>query len=136
MFSYSATLFAAALLCNVKLFSKGNFGISVLLNAFDAVYAACLSGVALGSEDGLAVLSLEAETELAGLVLVDLKLGMLFGCVSFNGLVLYSGDGSILLNALDAVEAGSLGSIYFGSADNLMVASEKIKLDAGVYGFY
>ena len=110
-------------------------GIGVLLNALNAVHAAGLGGVTLRSEDDLAVSSLEAESELACLVVINLKLGVLLGLNGFNSLVFDSSFGSYPLNAFNAVLAGSLSGLNLGSAYNLTIACYEIKLNAGLNFF-
>ena len=110
-------------------FDDGGFG-RVLLDALDALQAACLRLVAFAGHDDLAVLCLETEAEFAGLVLVDFKLRMLFDFDGLDGLILDFAEAA-LSDALDAVQAGLFGGVDLADCDDLAVACFQIELDTG-----
>ena len=104
--------------------------VGVLFDRFNTVHTVLMIDIAFGNCDDLAIGGLEAEAELAALVGVDFELGMLFGSITFDSLILYSGDGGILHDRLDALHAGGFGGINFRGGDDLTVGRLKIKLDA------
>ena len=82
------------------LFGKINGGFGcVLLNALDTVYAAGLGLVAFAGGDDLTVASLQAETVLAGLIEIDLKLRVFEDLITLDGLILDAAD-TVALDAL------------------------------------
>ena len=115
----------------LKLFSFLDFSIgSVLLNACDTVFAACLRGVAFRGSDNLAVLSLKTEAIFACLVNVHFKLGVLNSFVAFNGLV-FDFAYAVVLNAFDTLKACSLGGVNLRGSDNFAVTCLEVELNTG-----
>ena len=104
---------------------------SVFLYAFDAVFAVGFGGIAFGDSDDLTVAGLQAETVFTGLVLIQFKLGMGDGFEVLDSLIFHIGNGGILFDTLNAVEAGCLGLIDLGSGDDLTIGGLQIEFDAG-----
>ena len=102
-------------------------------NAFDAVFAARLCGVAFACRYRLAVSCLETEAELALFVEVDLELRVNLLFVALDGLILDVCGSSTLSHALDAVLAARKGVEHLSAgADDLTVASLEAEGVAGV----
>ena len=113
-----------------KLFlHNGSLG-GVLPDGSDAVLAGGLGGIAFGGGNDLAVACLQTEAELAGLVLIQLKLGMQGSL--FLRQVGKIGIRSDIGNTLDTLAASCDGGIDLGGGDNFAVAGFQIKLVAGV----
>ena len=109
-----------------RLFGKNNSCFrSVLTNGLDAIGAACLAGIALAGSDNLAVASLEAEAELASLVLINLKLGICYSCKILNSLVFKLCGNRAAANAVNTLFAGGNGSILLAYCNNFTVACLK-----------
>jgi len=92
-----------------ELFFNLSFG-GVLSHALDAIFTGGLGGVAFGGGNDLTIAGLQTETELTGLVNVHFELGIDGGFKAFCGLILEIGDGCILLDTLNALQAGCLAS--------------------------
>ena len=105
----------------------------ILLDALDAVQAADLRGIALAHRDDLPVLRLQAEAELARLVLIDLKLRMGGLHEALYRLILHRGDGRVDLDAVDTLESRALALVHLGGRDDLAISGLQVKLDAGGY---
>ena len=100
---------------------------SVLADTFDTVAAACLCLIALTGCDYLTVLSFQAEAELACLIGVHLKLGVLFCCKALCCLIFQRCDRCVVLYALYTVLAGIKAVIDLAVSDDLTVASLKVE---------
>ena len=116
-----------------QLFHGGVRGI--LADRFNAVQAGGLGLIALRRGDDLAVAGLQAEPELAGLVSIDLKLGIGDGDNLRRGLILQLGIRSILTDGFNALHAGGFGSIDFAGGDGLAVAGFQIEHKTGLGRF-
>ena len=121
-------------LCVLLVFDDFRIG-SVLLDTLDTVEAAGLRFVALRYGNHFPVGRLQAETVLAGLVGINLKLRMLDSLIPLNRLILNSTD-AVLTNAFNSVQAAFLRGINLGGGDHLAVSGTKVKLDAGFGLFY
>ena len=105
-------------------FNNDNFCInSILSNGFNAILAASHSLVTFTSSDNLTIGSLQAETELASLVLVNLEFRMLCYFVALNGLVFDSSLRSVGDNTGNTFTAIFFCLIYLGGRNNLAIAS-------------
>ena len=110
--------------------------LGILPYAGDALLTAVLLDIAFTGCDYLAVFGLQAESELAGLILIDLELGVLLLLKSRNSLVLKIGDRRILDNALDAIfDAGKSIIDLAAHCDHLAVSCFKTVGIAGLSCF-
>ena len=98
----------------------------VPLDGVDPVQGAGLGLVALAHGDDLPVAGLEPEPGLAGLVRIDLVLGVLLGLVALDGLVLDLGH-AVLPHGLDPVLGAVDGLVGLGGADDLAVGGEEVE---------
>ena len=118
-------------MANILLFLNGLSVGSVLSYALNAVLTACLGLVSLGSSDDLTVASLEAEAVFARFVGVHFELGAGCSNCGINGLILEVCNRSVLLYALDALEAACFCIVNLGSSDDLSVGCNEVELNAG-----